>query len=655
MQPNTTIVKSMGSLGGTKVAMKFDENSIEHIMSVLTDLYSDPIAAVVREYSTNALDSHKSVGQTRPVEVTLPSQFDPNFRVRDFGIGLSVDDVTNIYSQYGASTKRGTNDQTGMLGLGCKSGLTYADQFIINAVKNGVHVSVVVSRTESGAGVMEILDTLVTDEPNGVEIVIPTRINDYSKFRDTVDNFFAYWPKGSVLVNSQPVKRFDETHEVIKMSDSLYLVKGLDDHRIVMGDVAYPVDFDQIALEAAPGRYDRYSRKWALVVYVGMGSVNFTPSREQLHMTRLTEATLTKIGKEFDSLILSKVESDIANAATHAEAWRKFATWRSVLEIKNLKPMYNGVEVTESIKIDAVKVTPGQRGGIHQGAGYLDHKFANSLFVTGLELTSTSQRKTISLWMDENGHNDSYFFLVGKPLDNPFFAESVTVDWETIKRETRKVRSIEYRKAAGTYPMSDPTNNGYILDLILPETNEIVWMRRSEKDYASPRQINNALPGHYIVILNENRVNKFQRDFPEVKHYKVAIREALEGTVDPKNKYDRLKDQVDDDLLKTISKWDSSKILDPAVVTLIEDCRKALDSKWNAKFSNTVAVASNFGLNLMSNETDGACVKPEIALAGYDFLAVDLKSSRWDKMIHKIPATHVADYINMVYEGTNND
>ena len=189
MQPNTTIVKSLGDLGGNKIDMKIDANSIEHIMAVLTDLYSDPIAAVVREYSTNAYDSHKESGQTRPIEVTLPTTFDPNFRVKDFGVGLSVNDVENIYSQYGASTKRGTDEQTGMLGLGCKSGLTYSDQFIVNAVKGGVKVSVVVSRTEKGTGVMETLDTVTTDEPNGVEIVIPTRAGDSYKFANIASDF----------------------------------------------------------------------------------------------------------------------------------------------------------------------------------------------------------------------------------------------------------------------------------------------------------------------------------------------------------------------------------------------------------------------------------------------------------------------------------
>ena len=38
--------------------MSIDQSALSHIMNVLTDLYADPELAVIREYSSNALDSH---------------------------------------------------------------------------------------------------------------------------------------------------------------------------------------------------------------------------------------------------------------------------------------------------------------------------------------------------------------------------------------------------------------------------------------------------------------------------------------------------------------------------------------------------------------------------------------------------------------------
>src|SRR6185437_4514816 len=145
-------------MGGDKIGMTVNQDSLAHIMSVLTNLYENPLLAIIREYSTNAWDSHVAAGQTRPIEVTTPNMLTSTLKIKDYGVGMDKEDIRNIYSQYGASTKRGTNEQTGMLGLGCKSALTYTGQFNIIAVKAGIKTSVVVSRSEDGYGVMEIVD-----------------------------------------------------------------------------------------------------------------------------------------------------------------------------------------------------------------------------------------------------------------------------------------------------------------------------------------------------------------------------------------------------------------------------------------------------------------------------------------------------------------
>jgi DNA topoisomerase VI subunit B len=124
-------------------------------------------------HCTAAFDS--DVPTHRPIQIKLPTQFDHYLVIQDFGLGLSIDDITEIYSRYGASTKRDTDDQTGMLGLGSKSALTYATQFTMTSVKNGVKAEVLISVKTNGAGVMEVMDTSTTTEPNGVRITIPTR------------------------------------------------------------------------------------------------------------------------------------------------------------------------------------------------------------------------------------------------------------------------------------------------------------------------------------------------------------------------------------------------------------------------------------------------------------------------------------------------
>ena len=101
------------------VSFGIKESGLSHIFNVLRNqLYSDKILAVIREYSTNAVDAHIEVGKADlPILVTLPSALTPEFKVRDFGRGLTETQVSEIYAMYGESTKRGTNEQIGHLKL----------------------------------------------------------------------------------------------------------------------------------------------------------------------------------------------------------------------------------------------------------------------------------------------------------------------------------------------------------------------------------------------------------------------------------------------------------------------------------------------------------------------------------------------------------
>ena len=100
-------------------------------------LYSNPIAAIIRELSCNARDSHVEAGITTNFKVHLPTVMDPTFYVQDFGVGLDHQQVMNLYTTFFESTKTSSNDFVGALGLGSKSPFSYTDNFTVIAIKNG--------------------------------------------------------------------------------------------------------------------------------------------------------------------------------------------------------------------------------------------------------------------------------------------------------------------------------------------------------------------------------------------------------------------------------------------------------------------------------------------------------------------------------------
>jgi len=108
--------------------------------------------------------------------------------------GLSVDDVFTVYTQYGASTKRGANLSVGMLGIGSKSGFAYSDSFTVtswHAGKKRIYVAVL---DESKVGVINMLHEEDCGlHETGVEIQVAVRPNDILEFHNKARRLFQHF------------------------------------------------------------------------------------------------------------------------------------------------------------------------------------------------------------------------------------------------------------------------------------------------------------------------------------------------------------------------------------------------------------------------------------------------------------------------------
>jgi hypothetical protein len=311
--PSNRTHEVTSTLTGEDVRMEVDQSALAHIMNVLTDLYSNPALAVVREYATNALDSHRARGcPTRPIEVELPGPLKPTFIVRDFGVGLDGDDIRTIYSRYGASTKRDTNELSGVLGLGCKAALTFTDQFTLVGRKGGEQTTVSITREADGGGTMKLIDTRPTDEPNGVEVTIPCpRDNDVEG--EALD-FFRFWRDGEVLINGRKPSEACEKHisTALDLGDGLYAYEGHGRDYVVQGGVPYPV--------AVPQTYGV-----TIVRYVPIGSVDFPPNRESLLDNMRSKQVIERMGADYKARIEAVLRRHIADAASKPEAAERYA------------------------------------------------------------------------------------------------------------------------------------------------------------------------------------------------------------------------------------------------------------------------------------------------------------------------------------------
>ena len=176
---------------------EFTIKASKHAFKILSDsLYSNKIKAVVREYLTNALDAHIASKREIPFIITEPSENilegTRYWEVRDFGSGLSKDDIKKYYCTYFSSSKQESNDFTGMLGLGCKSAFAYTQQFSVTSWFNGEKTEYLLFIDNGLPQITEIYSE-PSDEPSGIKVSIPVKevdVNSFKEYTQEITNFF---------------------------------------------------------------------------------------------------------------------------------------------------------------------------------------------------------------------------------------------------------------------------------------------------------------------------------------------------------------------------------------------------------------------------------------------------------------------------------
>lgn len=155
------------------------------MMSMLsTGFYGNPLRTSIQEVLFNAWDAHKMGNCTdKPIEVTISES--AGLVIRDFGPGISKEDMIPIYCIYGASTKREDSNATGGFGLGSKSPYAYTDSFTVVSHHNGVKSMYLAQRSceenDGGPGLTTIMSDVPTDE-TGLMVTIPLKsINDMQR------------------------------------------------------------------------------------------------------------------------------------------------------------------------------------------------------------------------------------------------------------------------------------------------------------------------------------------------------------------------------------------------------------------------------------------------------------------------------------------
>lgn len=561
MKPATTGITVESTVQGEAIAMRIDTAALAHIMGVLTDLYADRLLAAIREPSTNARDAQLAAGKgDEPIVVDLPTSLRPLLSIRDHGTGMSADDIREVFSAYGASTKRDTDDYNGMLGLGCKAPLAYTDQFVVTSTKDGERIVVSVARAEDGTGAMTVLPGGgVTNDPNGTQIDIPIKSGDSAICEAKAREFFSYWDEGTVILNNERPARVEgeavgDQFLIVKDQSNVYVNHRSDHMRmfVVMGGVRYPLPDGYLnpALKALPsGR--------TLIAFVPIGTVMFTPSREGLQDTPQTIAALDGVMAAYSAELAEVLQ------ATVTEAENPWSAAKAITDAKRkygfVPPMeYEGRAIPDSVEFDeGTNVYRGGRNGFHgfklETQGYLrnvslaDALASDVIWITQFTNKAWTQpmRRKLNRYVEvELGMEGNNYVLITDADDVPardWLGDATVIKWADVKewKDPDKARAASGSvKYAGTYPTlpardkDAPTDSHtYYSETwdasALQASDAPIYYYANMKHNHYGRGAQELLGRSNICFIPHHRLAKFRKLFPQAREVGPAIQHKL--------------------------------------------------------------------------------------------------------------------------------
>jgi hypothetical protein len=303
---NEAIVSNVGEIGEFRI-----RNSAKAFSILSSGLYANKIRAIIRELSCNAVDSHTAANKTdTPFDIHLPNTLEPWFSIRDYGTGLTHDQVSNIYTTYFESTKTDSNAFIGALGLGSKSPFSYTDNFTVTAIKDGVKGIYTAFINEAGVPSIAKMMSEATDDPSGVEVKFSVNDRyDFEKFRTEARQVYAHFALRPVVTGCAGFEFATNTYESRDIIPGVHQTNSSRRSIAIMGNIAYPIDLPQGS--DVGGLTNLLG--CGLEMHFAIGELDFQASREGLSYIPQTIAAIKRKLEAVNAVLATKLaeEADV--------------------------------------------------------------------------------------------------------------------------------------------------------------------------------------------------------------------------------------------------------------------------------------------------------------------------------------------------------
>ncbi len=267
----------------SKVQFKVTENSTKLFSMLSTSLYKDKERAVLTELCSNALDAHAMVGKhDLPIRVVLPINTYPHLTVRDFGPGMSEEQVVRFLTTYGESSKQDSNEFIGGYGIGSKSPMAVTSVWNVKSYYNGVMTEYVIMIERNGTPTLSKLYSIPTDE-TGLEVSIPVGGDSYHKWQNSAKHVFFPYKVKPELINHTLSTEYLDYSDFDKKVDCIFRenvsVDSSNHTDVVINNRVYALDTQKCGIKNSG--YIKY-------MFFKTGQLSVSLSREELQYDTYT-------------------------------------------------------------------------------------------------------------------------------------------------------------------------------------------------------------------------------------------------------------------------------------------------------------------------------------------------------------------------------
>ena len=359
-----------------QVNCTIDAEDMRYVASLLRNNYSNPPLAVVREITANALDANLESNSSRSIEVTIPSALNPHFVVRDFGGGLSKEDIFGLYSKYGKSTKRDSNNYIGAFGIGKFAPLSYGDNFTCVSYHNGTKATYnIFVNDDDDTKIVELQKPQPSDEPSGLVIEVAVADEDVDTFRDVCKQFFRFFSEEEKpkFIGVGEDEEFFEPYKVVMEAEDKswwiledtrdYWSKSHRESHAVMGRVHYPLDTNAINFSSITDGDESLTRNLKelashenLYIRFDIGQLKLHHSRESLEYNKQTQKEILSVLMNVQKDIEKIAKKKLGDAEDLWDAKAKYAQVINALPY-GLKNLFQNSFEWDGIKIKGIEIS----------------------------------------------------------------------------------------------------------------------------------------------------------------------------------------------------------------------------------------------------------------------------------------------------------